>query len=185
MGKFALQQAPLAGKVWTQDIARRRKHTEKKSTMGKHKQKTLSLAAKNKRDVRSQFGALCYRFEGGKLQILIVTSRRSRKWIVPKGWPMSGKTPAQTAGVEAWEEAGVIGKANENCIGHYSYTKDAGRFGMLPCVVSLFAIKVKRTAQKYPENSLRKRRWVGQKKAANLVHEPELAQLIRNFAPEK
>jgi 8-oxo-dGTP pyrophosphatase MutT (NUDIX family) len=157
----------------------------KNEQMGKQKQKGLSLAANNKRDVRSQFGALCYRVENGKLQILIVTSRRSRKWIVPKGWPMSGKSPAQAAGVEAWEEAGVIGKANENCIGHYSYTKDAGRYGMLPCVVSIFSIKVKRTAQKYPEKSQRKRRWVSQKKAASLVFEPELAQLIRTFRPEK
>lgn len=153
--------------------------------MGKVKHKGLVLSLKNKREVRSQFGAICYRVVNGKLQILLITSRKSRKWIVPKGWPMDGKTPAQSAAIEAWEEAGVIGKERKTCVGLYSYTKEAGKIGTFLCVVSLFAVKVKRTSQNFPERDLRKRKWVSPKKAASMVDEPELANILRDFVPEK
>lgn len=152
--------------------------------MGKIKQKGLVLSLKNKRDVRSQFGAICYRVVNGKVQILLITSRRSRKWIVPKGWPMDGKSPAQAAAIEAWEEAGVIGKEHPECVGLYSYTKEAGKIGTYLCVVSLFAVKVKRTSQNFPERDQRKRKWVSPKKAAVLVAEPELGKILRNFTPD-
>ncbi|MFC6583776.1 NUDIX hydrolase [Sulfitobacter aestuariivivens] len=54
--------------------------------------------------MRTQFAALCYRVKKGKVQVLLVTSRGTKRWIVPKGWPMDGKTPAQSAALEAWEE---------------------------------------------------------------------------------
>lgn len=156
----------------------------KKKLMGKIKQKGLTLSLKSKRDVRTQFGAICYRVEHGKVQILLITSRRSRRWIVPKGWPMDGKSPARAAAIEAWEEAGAIGEESADCVGLYSYTKDAGKIGPFLCVVSLFAVKVKRTSRDFPESHQRKRKWVSPKKAANMVEEPELAKVLRNFKPE-
>lgn len=98
---------------------------------------------------------------------------------------MDGKTPAQAAAIEAWEEAGVIGKARPECVGLYSYTKEAGKIGTFLCVVSLFAVKVKRTSQNFPERDLRKRKWVSLKKAASMVAEPELGKILRNFTTDK
>ena len=69
------------------------------------KQLPINLHGARKSEIRTQFAALCYRIKRGKVQILLVTSRGSRRWIVPKGWPIEGKTPAASALREAWEEA--------------------------------------------------------------------------------
>lgn len=147
------------------------------------KQLPISLHGARKGDVRTQFAALCYRIKRGKLQILLVTSRGSKRWIVPKGWPMEGKTPAESARQEAWEEAGVTGKPDGNCLGVYSYAKDLGDMDDLPCLAMLYPVAVKSLAKRYPERGQRRRRWVSRKRAAKMVAEPELAQLILDFDP--
>tara|TARA_R110002049_G_scaffold23781_6_gene84664 strand:+ start:47290 stop:47760 length:471 start_codon:yes stop_codon:yes gene_type:complete len=147
------------------------------------KQLPISLNGARKGDVRSQFAALCYRIKRGKVQVLLVTSRGSKRWIVPKGWPMEGKTPAASAQIEAWEEAGVIGRAEDRCLGVYSYAKDVGSMDDLPCLALLYPVRVKSLAKTYPESGQRRRRWVGRKKASKLVSEPELARMIRDFDP--
>ncbi|AML50262.1 MULTISPECIES: NUDIX hydrolase [Falsihalocynthiibacter] len=152
--------------------------------MVKNIQKGSALSLKSKYDLRTQFGAICYRVANGKIQILLITSRRSRLWIVPKGWPINGKTPAQSAAIEAWEEAGAIGVMGDACIGLYSHTKKATKGEILPVMVSLFALQVKRTAKKFPEKSQRKRKWVSRKKAASMVSDPELGKILRGFTPE-
>ncbi len=93
-------------------------------TLQSVKQKPISLMNSDKRDVRTQFAGLCYRMVGGKPEILLITSHRSGRWILPKGWPIDGKTPAEGAMTEAWEEAGVIGKVSPKCLGLYSYHKE-------------------------------------------------------------
>lgn len=148
------------------------------------KQLPLSLGQAEKTDVRTQFAALCYRVKNDKVQILLVTSRGSGRWIVPKGWPMDGKTPTDNATVEAWEEAGVRGVAESRPLGLYSYSKtfedgDAD----LPCVAMVYAIKVTSLAREYPEAKQRRRKWVSRKKAASLVDEPELSRILRDFDP--
>lgn len=147
------------------------------------KQLPISLKGARKGDVRTQFAALCYRVKKGKVQILLVTSRGSRRWIVPKGWPMDGKTPAESARQEAWEEAGVTGKPDGNCLGAYSYAKALETADDLPCIAMLYPIAVKSLAKKYPERSQRRRRWVSRKRAAKMVAEPELARMILDFDP--
>lgn len=149
------------------------------------KQLPISVHGGRKGDVRTQFAALCYRIKRGKLRLLLVTSRRSRRWIVPKGWPMDSRTPGQCAVQEAWEEAGVTGRATGPCIGVYSYAKDVGSMDDLPCVAMLYPVEVKSLARDYPERGQRKRAWVSRKKAARLVAEPELARLILEFDPRK
>ena len=67
-------------------------------------QAPISLNGGQKDDLRIQFAALCWRRKRGKLQILLITSRGSKRWIIPKGWPMDGKTPAASALVEAWDK---------------------------------------------------------------------------------
>ena len=152
-------------------------------SLAKIKQKSLELSNHSKRDVRTQFGAFCWRARKNGHEVLLVTSRRSKRWILPKGWPMDGSTPAEAAMKEAWEEAGVIGKVRPVCLGIYSYHKDLDSDSDLPCVVAVFPVKVKSLAKDWPEKTLRKRRWVSPKKAAEMVEEPELAALLRNTDP--
>jgi 8-oxo-dGTP pyrophosphatase MutT (NUDIX family) len=147
------------------------------------KQPPLSLLGARKGDLRTQFAALCYRVRRGKVQILVITSRRSKRWIVPKGWPMEGKTPAASAAQEAWEEAGVRGKTGETALGAYTYGKTTVVGDELPCVVMLYPVLVKSLAKKFPESGQRRRKWVSRKKAAKKVAEDDLARLILNFEP--
>ena len=147
------------------------------------KQLPISVHGARKGDVRTQFAALCYRVKRGKVQILLVTSRGARRWIVPKGWPMEGKTPAESARQEAWEEAGVVGEPDGTCLGVYSYAKDVGSMDDLPFLAMLYPIAVKSLAKKYPERGERRRCWVSRKRAAKMVSERELARLILDFDP--
>lgn len=144
----------------------------------------IKLPKARKRDVRSQFGALVYRVKDGKLQILLITSRGTGRWIIPKGWPMLGKRPAEAAAQEAWEEAGVKGTVSDQCLGLYSYYKTRTRFGTLPCLVNVYPVKARKLSKIYPEVGQRRRKWFSPKKAAKLVREPELARLIKSFDPE-
>ena len=138
-------------------------------------------------DLGTQFAALCWRARRGGVQILLVTSRGTGRWIAPKGWPIEGLTPAEAAAQEAWEEAGVVGRADERCLGLYTYSKvlrEGGReVGGLPCAVSVFAVEVERLARDFPEAGQRRRRWMSPGEAARRVAEPELARLIAGFDP--
>ena len=102
--------------------------------MQKAKQSPINLQSASKSDVRTQFAALCFRVVKDKTQILLVTARRSGRWIIPRGWPMDNKTPSEAALIEAWEEAGVKGKAYEQSLGLYSYARDIGEENPVPCV---------------------------------------------------
>lgn len=146
------------------------------------KQAPLKTASFAKRELRTQFGALCYRHRKDETQVLLITSRASKRWIIPKGWPLDGETPAQSAATEAFEEAGVSGKSFNLCLGIYSYTKimDEDQDD-LPCAVSVFPLRVKKLLDEYPERNLRRRRWFSLKKAAGLVREPELRKIIKHF----
>lgn len=145
----------------------------------------LTATLKNGRaeDARSQFGAICYRWHKGKPQVLIITSRGTGRWIIPKGWPMARKSPAQTAATEAWEEAGVEGRVHPLCLGIFSYTKAVDRKNALPYVVAVYGLRVKRLARSFPERGQRKRKWVTPRRAAQMVDEPELRQLLARFDP--
>ncbi|MEM8576392.1 MAG: NUDIX hydrolase [Pseudomonadota bacterium] len=147
------------------------------------KQLPISVRAREKWDVRTQFGALCWRVVDQKLQVLLITSRGTGRWIIPKGWPMDGQTPADAALQEAWEEAGVRGRADSRPLGLYSYTKIVDGLPDLPCVAMVYAVRVKSLAKSYPEMGQRKRKWVSRKKASSLVAEPELARILRDFDP--
>ena len=174
MPRQLLADSPWEGHVWV---------TKGANTMGMARQPKLSLLGAPKGEVRTQFAALCYRVRQGKIQVLVITSRRSKRWIMPKGWPMDGKTPAASALREAWEEAGVRGTAQETALGAYTYGKKTSDDAGIYCMVMLYPVKVKTLAKKFPEKGQRKRRWVSRKKAARLVNEPELGRLIMGFDP--
>lgn len=146
-------------------------------------QMPIQVSAARKNDMRSQFGALVYRVKNDKIQILLITSRTRGRWIIPKGWPMIGETPADAAATEAWEEAGVKGKVYDRCLGLYSYTKRREDQRDLPCLVMIYPIKAKKLSDKFPEAGQRRRKWFSRKKAAKLVSEPELAKMIGSFDP--
>ncbi|MGH1368652.1 MAG: NUDIX hydrolase [Maritimibacter sp.] len=148
------------------------------------KQKPMRLKNAGKRDVRTQFGALPWRERDGKVQVLLITSRGTGRWILPKGWPMDGATPSKAAATEAWEEAGVIGKPSNVVLGFYSYRK-RHEDDNLPIVVAVFPIKVRKVAKDFPEAGQRKRKWVSLKRAEKLLMEPELRAIVRHFKPSQ
>lgn len=143
----------------------------------------ISMHGGAKGSARTQFAALCWRKRRGKVEILLVTSRRRKRWIVPKGWPMDEKTPAECASIEAWEEAGVVGKASDLCLGVYSYERLRDGEDIIPCLALLYPIAVKTLKSKFPEARDRRRKWVSRKKAAKMVNNRELGKLITGFRP--
>ncbi|MDX0701011.1 NUDIX domain-containing protein [Sinorhizobium medicae] len=127
-----------------------------------------------------QYAALCYRkTKAGSLEVLLITSRESRRWIIPKGWPMDGKAPHEVAEQEAFEEAGVKGKAQRKPLGYFSYLKttDNKREGL--CIVQVHALKVEEMVDKFREKGQRTAEWVSTSEAASRVCEPELKGLFR------
>lgn len=128
-----------------------------------------------------QVAALCLREGRTGREVLMVTSRGSGRWILPKGWPMKGRTLAGAAQQEAWEEAGVIGHVHETPVGYYSYRK-RHRTGLpLACRVELFRLDVADLARDWPEKKKRKRKWMPADEAAATVDEPELAAYLRRL----
>jgi 8-oxo-dGTP pyrophosphatase MutT (NUDIX family) len=144
----------------------------------------LRIAGASKRETRTQFAALPFRRKKSGVEILLISSLDSGRWIIPKGWPMDGMTPAAAAAQEAWEEAGVRGKTYQGCLGLFSYSKWFDQEMSWPCIVAVFAVEVDRLEDQYPEEGQRKRKWLTPKKAAARVEEPELKQIILNFDPK-
>ncbi|MDB9943808.1 NUDIX hydrolase [Octadecabacter sp.] len=143
----------------------------------------IELGDGGKTDLRTQFAALCYRIKDDKLQFCIVTSRRSKRWIVPKGWPMDGETPMDAAATEAFEEAGVRGKIYPRPIGVFSYYKVRSQ-DELRCMAVVYPLMVKKILKRWPEDRERERKWVSRKKAAKMVDDPELSVIIQTFNPD-
>lgn len=113
------------------------------------------------------------------LEILLITSRSSGNWIVPKGMVDPGYTPAEAASQEAFEEAGVKGRIEE-ALGAYRYVKWAQT-----CEVQVFSLRVEVVLDSWQEEGSRTRRWVPAGKAAELVRQPELARLLEAFAADQ
>jgi len=145
----------------------------------------VRLAGRSKRALRSQFGALCFRQVDGKTEVLLITSRTRKRWIIPKGWPMDGRSAAQAAAQEAWEEAGATGRALPRCLGVYHYRKLSGPRKNLPCMVAVFPVEVEKLHGTFPERKQRKRKWFSLEKAARKVAEPELRAMILGFRPDE
>ena len=131
-----------------------------------------------------QYGALPYAFgPDGELRILLVTSRGTRRWIIPKGWPMRLRSPHKAAAQEAFEEAGVIGKSRKQPVGAYEYDKFADDGTSIRCTVTVFPLEVRSLDVAWPEASERARQWFGQEEAASVVDEPDLRVLLRDYRP--
>ena len=128
-----------------------------------------------------QYAALPWRLRGDDVQILLVTSRRTRRWIIPKGWPMDGRKPTEAAAQEAEEEAGVRGTIDKASVGQYRYMKLLRDGVELPCQVEVFALKVTEESPDWDEMDARERRWCSVAEAADAVLEPQLRMVIHRF----
>jgi 8-oxo-dGTP pyrophosphatase MutT (NUDIX family) len=130
-----------------------------------------------------QFAAMPWRIgEGGRRQIMLLTTRETQRWIIPKGWPMKGRKPAEVASQEAYEEAGLIGQiVGKRPIGNFHYQKQLAKRTLL-CEVRVFSFRVERQLDDWPAKSQRVTQWFDASEAAALVLEDGLAGLISRFA---
>lgn len=137
-----------------------------------------------RRPRRGQFAALCWRLPEGSAQpeILLLTSRDTGRWVIPKGWPMGIKPGFRVAEQEALEEAGVIGEVETAPLGHYHYDKAFDEGYAVPVEVEVYALKVTGFVDEFKEKDQRRLEWVMAEVAAQRVREPELQQIIRTFA---
>jgi 8-oxo-dGTP pyrophosphatase MutT (NUDIX family) len=129
-----------------------------------------------------QVGALCWRAAKSGLRVLLITSRDTGRWVIPKGWPMHNRTEAGAAEREAFEEAGVKGLIEDRCFGVFFYQKRLDNGRTVPCVVRVYPLEVRTLLKSYPENGQRRVKWFPADKAARKVVEPDLTHLIRVFA---
>lgn len=129
----------------------------------------------------SQYAALPWRARKSGVKVLLVTSRETRRLVLPKGWPMPGLKPHRVAEREAWEEAGIMGKAARTSVGSYTYWKRM-RDSFVLCNVDVFPLDVKSLEDNWPERRERERLWLAPDEAANVVDEPGLAHLLRTFS---
>lgn len=147
------------------------------------------MAATKKKAVRKakkgesirQVAAIPFRLNArGDVEVMLVTSRTTRRFIVPKGWPMKGKSGRKAATIEAREEAGVLGKTLKEPAGSYSYWKRlANRFVRVDVIVYL--LEVTEELADWQEAKRRQRAWLPAADAATLIDEPDLSSLVANL----
>ena len=127
-----------------------------------------------------QVAALPILFNVGSPKVLLVTSRETKRWVIPKGWPMKGKKNWAAAAQEAKEEAGIIGKTYKTPIGEFSYFKRrVAHFDL--CRVEVYLLSFEKRLDVYREKGQREARWFELEDAAVAVEEPGLAAILRNF----
>lgn len=131
-----------------------------------------------------QIGALCHRARTSGPEVLLITSSRGR-WILPKGWPIDGLTAAQAAQQEAWEEAGVkSGTVSDGAFGSYLSEKRFDNGAVVPCETQVYPIAVTEMTDAFPEAGRRTRKWVTPAKAAKMVDDQGLSQLLLSFGAD-
>lgn len=133
---------------------------------------------------RRQVAALPWRRgPDGAVEILLITSRETRRWVTPKGGRMSGKTDAEAAAQEALEEAGIEGVVTDRPLGSFRYLKVLKRRASRWCTVDLYGLEVAVEHPDWEERDERERVWLPRDTAAQMVDEPDLQALIAAFEP--
>ncbi|MBX3568368.1 MAG: NUDIX hydrolase [Rhizobiaceae bacterium] len=130
---------------------------------------------------RIQVAALPWRRSGGGVEVMLITSRDTGRWVIPKGWPEGNEALGAAAAREANEEAGVSGAVSAGEIGRYLYFKQLSSGAEKRCQVHVFALEIDVVRDKWPERKKRRRAWFSAAEAAKLVREPDLSELIANF----
>lgn len=121
-----------------------------------------------------QSGVIPYRVVDYGIEVLLITSRRSGSWIIPKGVIEPELSALDSACKEAWEEAGVRGGTAPDPLGSYQYAKWGGT-----CTVTVYLLRVDSVANDWPECQVRRREWMPLEKAAAAVENPGLCELIK------
>lgn len=130
-----------------------------------------------------QVAALPYRrSETGSLELLLISSRGTRRFLIPKGWRVKGQTGHVAAALEAEQEAGVVGSVNPAPIGTFQYWKRV-RKAFVPVRVDVYALLVEQELTNWKERQQRRRKWLEREQAASLIDEPELVSMVMTFAP--
>jgi 8-oxo-dGTP pyrophosphatase MutT (NUDIX family) len=148
--------------------------------IGHHLSKLAELALLMKEGEHiQQFAAICHR-QGvdGSTEVLLITTRQTRRWSLPKGWAIKGLKPHEVALREAWEEAGVVGKVKKKPFGRFTYVKTLKSGRKIASFVQAHLVSVERMDIEYPERGQRDFSWVSPLEAAALVQEPELKHLL-------
>jgi 8-oxo-dGTP pyrophosphatase MutT (NUDIX family) len=152
---------------------------ERDSHMPTPKKKAIRKAKKGER-VR-QVAAIPFRIgETGEIEVMLVTSRETKRFIVPKGWPIKGKSGRKAATIEAEEEAGVAGKTLKAPAGAYSYWKRLSA-GFVRVDVTVYLLRVEDELPKWKETAKRQRAWLSPAQAATLIDEPKLSSLLKTL----
>ncbi len=135
-----------------------------------------------RRPKRVQMAALCYRNRDCGKDVLLITSRNTGRWVIPKGWPIDGLNGAQTALQEAWEEAGVREAQIQNqATGQYDYVKGLTTGAEALVETQVYLAQVIDMETDFPEADQRRRAWVSPRDAANMVDEPGLQEILRGL----
>jgi 8-oxo-dGTP pyrophosphatase MutT (NUDIX family) len=132
-----------------------------------------------------QYGALPWRRSPDGIEFLLITTRSSGRWIVPKGWPEDHLAPHECAALEAAEEAGVIGEVATESLGSFPYRKKSKSGQTLLLRVELFAMEVTHQRRTWLEQQARQTQWCPLARALALVSDPGLRDLIVKFTREK
>lgn len=146
--------------------------------------KPAKLRTEPDREPRDQYAALPWRRAAdGSAEVLLITSRETRRWVIPKGWPMKGLKSPQCAALEAFEEAGVEGELRKKKLGVFHYEKRLRSGRVQPVKVAVYAMRVTAEHEVWPEKGQRDKRWTSPADAAVQVDEPGLRAIIAAFAP--
>lgn len=130
------------------------------------------------RTSRLQYAALPYRLTHGRPEVLLITSRETRRWIIPKGWSEPSVKPHDMAAREAYEEAGVRGVVDFRPFGAYRYSKRLAENRSVLCSVSVFLMEVTEQLDQWPEKHQRERRWMSPSQAALAISESGLVEML-------
>lgn len=133
-------------------------------------------------DALVQVGALPFRRTDDGVEFMLLTSRETSRFIIPKGWRMKGKGDPQAAAKEAEQEAGVTGQIRSDPVGTYRYWKRL-KNAFVQVRVSVYALEVEATLPNWKERGQRRRQWLKPDQAVRLVDEPELVSLLQDFRP--
>jgi 8-oxo-dGTP pyrophosphatase MutT (NUDIX family) len=140
------------------------------------------MSVSSKKVARVQYAALPYRLSSdSRTEVMLVTSRETGRWVIPKGWPHKRRSPSISAAREAREEAGVVGKIAQRPIGSYWYRKRLKSGALVDCEVRVFPLNVRRQQSRWPEKQQREIRWFSPAEASKLVREPALSDIIRKL----
>ena len=141
------------------------------------------MASTRTDSILHQAGVIAYRVVDEKIQVLLVTSRETARWIIPRGNIAAGSTPAQAAKREALEEAGLKGAITSSMpLGMYTYFKKLPSGEARAATVEVYLLRVKEQVKKWPDKRERKCAWVSLAEAVEIIEEPGVVPLLNRLA---